>query len=54
MIEKEEGDCDQVESENCEQVETNVDVSPGEVIQDIAVVMVLLTTNLVLNKNGKI
>ena len=41
MIEEEEGDSDQVESEDSDQVEANVDVSPGKVSQDIAVVMVL-------------
>ena len=39
VIEEEEGDGDQVESENGDQVETDVDLSPGKVIQDIAVVM---------------
>ena len=45
MIEEEEGDRDQVESEDCDQVEANVEVGPGKVVQDIAVVMSLLITN---------
>ena len=47
MIEEEEGDRDQVESEDCDQVEANVDIGPGKVVQDIAVVMAL-TTDIVL------
>ena len=41
VIEDEEGESDQVESDDSDQVETNVDVGPGKVIQHIAVVLAL-------------
>ena len=45
MIEEEEGESDQVEREDGDQVETNVDLSPGKIIQDVAVVSVTLLIN---------
>ena len=44
VIEDEEGESDQVESDDSDQVETNVDVGPGKVIQHIAVIGPLLIT----------